>query len=665
MDTKNGQSSTFNDGKDYHNSDFANLSESEEEDNRYDNDDFALKNIIIDTDASPLESRRTRKKEQKDNHDTTTHGLYSRNHSRKHSYTHNSKRNSPALNRRSVPVKSTSSHHSSPGVGDRLYALSDFDIRTPTHRKSLTLRKSITPRNSNGIFHPSSAKDRSITAEETNEMETLLTESNMGQPSSFHHQQVGEEQGIETELVLVDDKGWTAKTNLLLIVWLSRCASLLTSHNKRLRRTKIAFIVITVFYIIINTFSSSLSFLNVGTSDPSSFPPDPTTSSLSISGTDAILVAAMSNETSFTSFGAVDSSSSSNFDYASYIAEQKLQRNINIVIGVSTMVTAMIAGIIAFLKLGDAMVKEKVTITKLSKLVREIEMVIYADIEDRPEAKKFLSALSEKYYRYHNLGEVVEENIMDWKTRVQEAAKMNNSCFPNDSVYFHAEDIKEDGRIRISENVIRTLQRSHTRRRNSPKSNNSSEKVTPVSTLRDTTGGNDTIVTEKQQQKNTTDHDTKPVKQENDKIHPERTKDHSYSPEKNHNHRHRPHDNIVHDTPENEDIIVRSSSKYGTMTKYVPLSSPSLLVSGVQPQNDIVRVYKTDSESIVIENYSPNIKHVGSTIIFDPPSTKVGTSKRKKIEDVELLGIENEEYIHMADSNDYPDVTIQDNQTLQ
>lgn len=224
-----------------------------------------------------------------------------------------------------------------------------------------------------------------------------------------------------------EDKGWTIKSNLLLLIWLSRSLSLLRSHYNKMRRAKFAYNCLTIFYVMISTLSSSLSFFNVGTGEES----------------DTVTI---------------DTS-----------------KPIGIAIAVMSILTAVVAGVLAFLKLGDIIANERYAITKFSKMVREIEMVIYSDIEDRPEAKEFLNLINERYYKYHNSSEVLEETIEDWKYRIEEAAKMNNSCFPDQQVHIATKDITKDGRIQLSENVIQVLQRAHSFRRKSSKSSEDSK----------------------------------------------------------------------------------------------------------------------------------------------------------------------------------------------
>lgn len=205
-----------------------------------------------------------------------------------------------------------------------------------------------------------------------------------------------------------EDRGWTLKSNLLLLLWMSRCLLLLRSHYKKLKLTRRLFYTITISYVIISSLSSSLAFLNVG-----------------------IAITDILNSSSL--------------------------KPITVTIGSFSILSAMLAGILAFLNLEKLIQNEKYAITKLSKMVREIEIVIYSDIEERPLAKDFFLRINIKYYKYHNLGDVFEENIIDWKNRLEEAAKMNNSCFPS---YEFEIQFKDNGRIKLSDNLIKILQKS-------------------------------------------------------------------------------------------------------------------------------------------------------------------------------------------------------------
>ncbi len=254
---------------------------------------------------------------------------------------------------------------------------------------------------------------------------------------------------LQKSVLECNDKGWTLKSNLLLLIWMSRCLYLLRSHYKRLRNARIGFFCLTTTYVIVSTFSSSLSFLNVGTS-------------------------------------------------ASCLQEDPSTRTITIIIGVATILSAMLAGILAFLKLGEMIGNERYVISKFSKMVREIEMVIYADIEDRPPATEFLTRINEKYYKYYHSAEILEENISDWRIRLQEAAKMNNSCFPEFQVQVNDKDIEQDGRIKLSENVIKMLQQSHQSRR-SPNKTPTTTNTTPTKDSQEPLVTDDEVETDFQQ----------------------------------------------------------------------------------------------------------------------------------------------------------------------
>lgn len=115
---------------------------------------------------------------------------------------------------------------------------------------------------------------------------------------------------------------------MLLLMWLSRSYSILKYHYSKMKRTKILLYSLTIIHIIISGISGGLAFFNVGT--------------------DTI---------------------------------ETTSNTINIIIGAISMIVAILAVIIMILKLNEIIVSERYSITKFSKLVREIEIVLYSDIE--------------------------------------------------------------------------------------------------------------------------------------------------------------------------------------------------------------------------------------------------------------------------------------------
>lgn len=184
----------------------------------------------------------------------------------------------------------------------------------------------------------------------------------------------------------LEDRGWTEKSNALIIRWLSRCTRNMTTHSKRIKRLRTINIAVTMLYIILNTLSGSMAFFNVG------------------GGT----------------------------------VPDKYKFIIDVFIAVSNLATTILAGILAFLELPATVQKEKYSITKFSKLVRSLEIVVYADIEDRPNAKDFLDNVSEKYYKYHTASDVVDEYVEEWRKRLTSVKKkkllQNNSKKPKSHI---------------------------------------------------------------------------------------------------------------------------------------------------------------------------------------------------------------------------------------
>jgi hypothetical protein len=187
-----------------------------------------------------------------------------------------------------------------------------------------------------------------------------------------------------------DDRGWTEKSNGLVLEWLRRCTRLIAAHNSRIQKLKRMNIILTVLYIVLNASSSSLAFMGIGN------------------------------------------------DYF----PTSLKLGINVFIAISNLFTAVLAGVNAFLKIDENIEKEKYAIAKFSKLIRDLEIVVYTDIEERPVAKKFLSEVSEKYYKYQTAGDMVGEIIEDWKKKRSWKMKVvtNNNVAndvedPDDSPY--------------------------------------------------------------------------------------------------------------------------------------------------------------------------------------------------------------------------------------
>lgn len=208
----------------------------------------------------------------------------------------------------------------------------------------------------------------------------------------------------------LDDRGWTFRSNILLLMWLSRSINLMNLYYIKMRRAKIIYRVLTVFHVILATISSSVSFLNVGKSPKED-------------ADGAVYFDASWNEWT------------------------------SIFIGVATILAAIIASILAALKIEETISNQKYSIIKFSKLVRDIEIVLHAQIEDRPEAGEFLRSISDRYEKYHEKSDVLEERIEDAKKRISEAMRMNETEFPEQNNV----SVNTRGEIFVNDKAVRAM----------------------------------------------------------------------------------------------------------------------------------------------------------------------------------------------------------------
>jgi hypothetical protein len=147
-----------------------------------------------------------------------------------------------------------------------------------------------------------------------------------------------------------DEKGWTEKANVLLIMWMVRTHKSLRNRGKHLWLMKLINTIVTLFYIICFTIAGSLSFWNV----VSTF--------LGTTGGQVYVV--------------------------------------NLIVGVFAITSSVCAGILSYLNLSARITEEKYAFVKFSKLLRDIETVIYLEIDQRPSAKEFLQRISDKHLKY-------------------------------------------------------------------------------------------------------------------------------------------------------------------------------------------------------------------------------------------------------------------------
>jgi hypothetical protein len=195
------------------------------------------------------------------------------------------------------------------------------------------------------------------------------------------------------ELLQDDEKGWTVKSNLLLLLWLSRSLKLLRSHYSRFWWCRFWMYFLAIINVVISNLSGELSFFNAVGRDST------------------------------------------------------ISQPISISVGSLALISGMMIGILTVLKLGDMVKDEKYAITKFSKLVREIEMVIYSDIEDRPNAKEFLDRVNEKYYKYHTASDV------------REASKMSYT-----SLRVNLQDYENNGEIEITDDFVKLMRSDYLKR---------------------------------------------------------------------------------------------------------------------------------------------------------------------------------------------------------
>jgi len=226
------------------------------------------------------------------------------------------------------------------------------------------------------------------------------------------------------------DNGWSVRSNLLLIIWLGRTMKLLMLHHKRLRRCQWGYWFIGTIHVIVSSCIGSVSFL-------------------------LLLARSLTNQSVGTAIG----------------------------ISISTVTLTTVTSVWLFLNLKNKISSSSYAISKFSKLVRELEMVIYSDTEQRPDSGAFLQRVSDKYFKYMKSTDIVEESIeVEWKARICDAAKLSSV---DQELHIQQTDIQSDGTIVISEQVLHDLKkaqeikerRKHSRRelsvdRNTIESNN-------------------------------------------------------------------------------------------------------------------------------------------------------------------------------------------------